>query len=829
MGIEFWPRRVTGYAALILLAICAVLSFTHTGHSQQTDRQQPSWLNEAIKSGADAEVLEKFSPQLSELQEKLARHRLDEKSGFISSEELQGAIEALEALRPELRKFVDDLTPERAEARAKLEKLGPAPKEGEPESDDVARQRNAIVNEAAAYDGLIKRAEVMFVEAGQTISALNTRRRAQFLSGLLRRSSGIADENFLENLSNSIAIRWGLATALVKERLIKFTDAWPSALLAVFLAFFTFLVVRFLTRRTTELSETTAYSEVGTLPRAERGAIVLRRSLSFTMPGAAALLALLISAFSLELVTEDEFNWILRFIAYATVSLFLVSAIHFALKPPREIERLIAIDTRSANALQFLAAIYVAVWFIDQSLELFDQFIQSPFLLVVARTSLVSILYSVILFGFIAVRIRRHKPPPSSRRTNGWPNILFGLIAITAAGILAATLLGYVSLARFLGSQLVATGGLALFVTLMHLTAEYVSTPSMKPAEDGGAQNQTMLGATLGVVFGIALDILILLIGLPLLLLQWGFDWPEVRGWISSALFGFQIGQVQISLLQIFLAFGVFVAGLLLTGLVRRMFLRRTENMFAPSTGTRDSIGTILGYVGITLAAVAALSYVGLNFANLALIAGALSVGIGFGLQSIVNNFVSGLILLAERPIKVGDWIIVGDRQGRVQKISVRSTQIRLFDRSTLVIPNADLITNQVVNWDLGDSVGRVSIGVGVSYQSDPRQVIELLMGIGRSHPGVLVYDRSPRVMFEAFGESSLDFVLHVHLRNIKDFLDVQTDLRVAIVEAFREASIEIPFPQRDLHVRSLDTEIQKEGLYAPAVASSGNADRRAS
>ena len=351
----------------------------------------------------------------------------------------------------------------------------------------------------------------------------------------------------------------------------------------------------------------------------------------------------------------------------------------------------------------------------------------------------------------------------------------------------------------------------------------------MKSAEDGGAQNQTMLGATLGVVFGIALDILILLIGLPLLLLQWGFDWPEVRGWISSALFGFQIGQVQISLLQIFLAFGVFVAGLLLTGLVRRMFLRRTENMFAPSTGTRDSIGTILGYVGITLAAVAALSYVGLNFASLALIAGALSVGIGFGLQSIVNNFVSGLILLAERPIKVGDWIIVGDRQGRVQKISVRSTQIRLFDRSTLVIPNADLITNQVVNWDLGDSVGRVSIGVGVSYQSDPRQVIELLMGIGRSHPGVLVYDRSPRVMFEAFGESSLDFVLHVHLRNIKDFLDVQTDLRVAIVEAFREASIEIPFPQRDLHVRSLDTEIQKEGLDAPAVASSGNADRRAS
>ena len=519
-------------------------------------------------------------------------------------------------------------------------------------------------------------------------------------------------------------------------------------------------------------------------------------------------------------MSDQEFAYTLKFIAYASVAIFLISAVRFALKPPHESDRLIAIDSRSASVLLTISSIYVTIWFADQVFELFDQFLQSPLSLVVLRIGLVALLYAALLASFLAVPIGRKNAHPLTRRTNGWPRWLFGLIALAAVSILAMTLLGYVSLGRFVGGQLVATGGLIFFVTLLHLTAEFVSSPRSgqgDDAEEVEEEDTTMFGATLGVLLGIGLDALMLLIGLPLLLLQWGFDWPEVRSWVSSAFFGFQIGQLQISLLQILVAIGIIAAGLVFTRLVRRMFVRRTERMFAPSTGARDSIAAMLGYAGTILSIVAALAYIGIDLANLALIAGALSVGIGFGLQSIVNNFVSGLILLAERPVKVGDWIIIGDKQGRVQKISVRSTQIRSFDRSTLVVPNADLITSQVVNWDLGDSVGRVSINVGVSYKTDPRQVIDILMEIGKSHPGVLVYDRSPRVMFQAFGDSSLDFVLHVHLRNIKDFLDVQTDLRVAIVEAFRDAGIEIPYPQRDLHLRSSDIgEMEKVEANAP-------------
>jgi potassium-dependent mechanosensitive channel len=788
---------------LLLLWAAVTLSCT-TSHAQKADGQPSSWLADVMKSGGSEAILKQYSPKLAQLQDIIAKNASTPESRFRTSEEIEKAIDALEDVRPALREFVGQLSPKLKEAQAKLEKLGPAPKEGKTESDQLAGERKTLSDEVAAYDGLIKRAEVLFVQAGQLISDHNSQRRKQFLSDLLRRSTGIVDRNFFSNLNNSIAIRSALATAMARERLTKFVEQWPALVVVVSLA----LIVFFLGRRLGRLLfrvEGLRHPESMVHPtRAERSALVLRRVLSVVGPAVASFLILLFVGHALALIRDEEFTYFARFIAYASVALFLTTSIHFSLKPPREIERLIAIDSRSATAFQVLAAAYILVWLGDQGLSLLDQFFQTPFLLVVLRISIVSILYALLLLGLIAVRIRRKGAHPSTRRTNGWPNSWFALVALVAALILGTSLLGYVSLARFIGSQLVATGGLILLVTLMHLTAEFVSSPK---SESGDDEEPTMLGATMGVAVGIGLDALILLIGLPLLLLQWGFDWTEVRTWISSAIFGFQIGQLRISLLQIFVAILLFLAGLLITRLIRNMFVRRTEQMFASSTGARDSIAAVLGYTGTIVSLITALTYIGIDLANLALIAGALSVGIGFGLQSIVNNFVSGLILLAERPVKVGDWIVVGDKQGRVQKISVRSTQIRMFDRATLVLPNADLITNQVINWDLGDSVGRVSISVGVSYDSDPRQVIKILLDIGKSHRGVLVYDRSPRVMFEAFGDSSLNFVLHVHLRNIKDFLDVQTDLRVAIVEAFREAKIEIPYPQRDLHLRSSNVE----------------------
>lgn len=239
-------------------------------------------------------------------------------------------------------------------------------------------------------------------------------------------------------------------------------------------------------------------------------------------------------------------------------------------------------------------------------------------------------------------------------------------------------------------------------------------------------------------------------------------------------------------------------------------FRKRLESTWLKHTrldrGAREATVTITGYIVITIAIITGLSIAGFNFQSIALIAGALSVGIGFGLQNIVNNFISGLILLFERPIKTGDWIMVGNTEGYVKRIRIRSTEIQTFDRADVIVPNSELIASQVTNWMLHDSRGRARIPVGVAYGSDTQKVKAILEQAAAEHPRV-VNDGStpkPKVLFRGFGESSLDFELRCFIQDIDERLQVISDLNFAIDAAFRENGIEIPFPQRDLHVRDL-------------------------
>ena len=173
--------------------------------------------------------------------------------------------------------------------------------------------------------------------------------------------------------------------------------------------------------------------------------------------------------------------------------------------------------------------------------------------------------------------------------------------------------------------------------------------------------------------------------------------------------------------------------------------------------GVRNSIRTVVGYVGMALAAIIAVSSAGIDLSSLALIAGGLSLGIGFGLQNIVSNFVSGLILLAERPFKAGDWIVTGEVSGTVKKISVRATEIETFQRQTVIMPNSELINRAVGNWTLRNKLGRVDIRVNVAYGSDVRRAHAIMLEIAASHPLVLK-NPEPFVLFANFGPAALEF-----------------------------------------------------------------------
>ncbi len=203
------------------------------------------------------------------------------------------------------------------------------------------------------------------------------------------------------------------------------------------------------------------------------------------------------------------------------------------------------------------------------------------------------------------------------------------------------------------------------------------------------------------------------------------------------------------------------------------------------------------------LAVLIGVSAAGLDLSNIAIVAGALSVGIGFGLQSIVNNFVSGLILIFERPIKQGDWVVVGNEEGHVKKIKVRATEIETFDRASVIIPNSDLISGTMKNWTHKSKLGRLEVRVGVSYDADEEKVRDILTQIASEHSGVLTRPE-PYVLFMDFGASSLDFELRCFLKDIENKMSIASDLRFSIRKAFQDEGIEIPFPQQDVYIKQV-------------------------
>jgi potassium-dependent mechanosensitive channel len=380
-----------------------------------------------------------------------------------------------------------------------------------------------------------------------------------------------------------------------------------------------------------------------------------------------------------------------------------------------------------------------------------------------------------------------------------------GLLLFLLVVIILADLLGFQNLSMYLAQAAAWTMLAVVILWILWLVGETIILHLLHP-EAGRAthffpERAEMIQRiyifsrwALGVVLGVAVVLWSLNSwGITPHQVAWAFEWMT---------WGPTLGPVRLTTLNVGGTVLAIYLGFSLSRLVRGLMLLRIFPRTALDSGVQYTIATTVHYVILILAGVIALNILGFQLTNLALVFGALGVGIGFGLQNIVNNFLSGLILLFERPIKVGDMLVIDGQWGTVKEIRVRSTIFETFDRCVLIIPNSELVSNKVANWThYGTGINRLTLKVGVACDSDVRQVTELLTEVCRANPRVVAAP-PPQIYFTVYGDSSLDFTIFVHLRIPSDRMPATHELNSAIFETFNEHGVEIPFPQRDLHIK---------------------------
>ncbi len=725
----------------------------------------------------------------------------------IEDDQLQQMRGELESVRTASAQVIENIKPDLDAALSELEALGPAPAEGEdPEAESISSQRTEINARIGELEGQVTEAELVQTRVRRLLGKLSEVRRSRFSQRLFARgpsplSIKVWQQALPQIVDASSAIREAFNNIFSSDPVR--TQVRDSGLAIGFAALIAILFSWPL--------HSWLLSRFGRDPNVKQPgfmeamrAMVVVGVVRALLPTAAAALIYIVAINNISpssMASGIAGSLFLGFIFFAWVVAFFRAS----LSPANSAWRVLPVPDNFASGMWRFVILLALVYALDIVLSEVFTIYGARLEINVLRDFLIALIV-IILLAILLLRQDMWRPSEPESTKPRWRSTRM-IMALTLMLFPVIGAFGYVALMKYVATQALLTGGLFLLLLILHrLGKEFITqlttgdnriSTHIRDSLHFDTDSLQRLEFWAGIIY----DFLIVSSGLLVGLFIWGANSDEVGSWINQALFGFQIGRINIALVDIAIAILLVVILIIVTRFFQRMLAEQVLPQTRLDVGIRESLRQATGYVGLVIAAIVGISALGLDLSNFALIAGALTVGIGFGLQNVVNNFVSGLILLIERPVKVGDWIVVGDMQGYVKQIRVRATEIQTFDRATVFIPNSELISGVVTNWTHADKLGRVIIPIGVAYGSDTELVKKTLIEIATSHPQVLA-DPGPAAVFRGFGDSSLNFELRVVLEDVEKTLSVTSELCFAIDKAFRKAEIEIPFPQQDVYIR---------------------------
>ncbi|MFI5012132.1 MAG: DUF3772 domain-containing protein [Hyphomicrobiales bacterium] len=791
----FWPVL----AASIAFALAPPLARAQAPPSAPIVSGDPAAAAEIARQQAQ---LDGIKPELDQIEQSLNDPKLDDASLTYLRDRLDPAAQQLAAFIAIISPRVDDLNQRVAQLAPKNDpKAATTPV---PDTPDMARMRETVTAARDAAVGLLNTANSLQVQAVQLATRIADRRRANLTDKILEHSPSLVSPTLWEAVVSD--------APMVSSSLWRTAASWTRSLPG-----------RLTAQRILELAITALFALLIALPGRRFLCGFIRKAEARRTPSqlgvalGAALLAIagvalpLIAAASLAGVVEEvdlapqRLLPLIRAAIYAPAWVLATRAIvHAILAPGAPRLRLIAASEEGASAILRFSSIAIAVMAVASILEAAVQSVAAPISFSVAIKGIAGLALSAMLVTMLRRAAQADADAEAAclgpyvdpgGRLGGLARIL-GWMA--AAALAIAVLAGYIALAWFLARQMLWAAALFAMTTIALAVISALAAQMQRRDTAIARFAHLQMGLPeraleqAGALIGGGLKAVTLALAVILLLAPWGVESGSLVEALQAVIFGFSVGGVAISLSSLIVAAALFAAGVFATRLLQRWL----ETEFLPTTqmdaGLRNSIRTGVGYLGSFAAAALALSALGLSVDRLAIVAGALSVGIGFGLQSIVNNFVSGLILLWERPIRVGDWVVVGNEEGIVRRINVRATEIETFDRTAVIVPNSTFISGIVKNKVLSDRSGRVALTVTVAVSEDPEVVRDLLLSCAKAHP-LILEEPAPVVLMKNFSANGIEFEMFGFVEDVNATGLVSSELRFAILERLREEDIAHP------------------------------------